>query len=112
MEVLLYTRRNQLIGSSRSFIEKQRATLANIHIKDEFKLFGYGTHIIQETERNLKNTFNIRSVNLLVWQPSGGYEVVDFYKKNGYTMTNVRTQTFDDYSQMFDLINMHKRLYQ
>lgn len=108
MELLLYTRRNELIGSSRSFVGDKTATLANLNVHNEFKCFGYGTHIIKETERNLKSSFSIRSVNLLAWQPSGGSEIIDFYKKNGYVTTDNRIEIFDDYSQLFDLTRMHK----
>ena len=108
MELLLYTRRNELIGSSRSFVGDKTATLANLNVHNEFKCFGYGSHIIKETERNLKSSFSIRSVNLLAWQPSGGSEVIDFYKKHGFDLTDSKTETFDDYSQLFDLTRMHK----
>jgi GNAT superfamily N-acetyltransferase len=110
LEVLLYTRRNQLIGSSRSFVGGNTAVLANIHVHDEFKFLGYGSHILQKTERSLNNIFQIRSMNLLAWQPSGGSEVIDFYKKNGYFLTDTPVEIFDNYSQLFDLIRMHNKV--
>lgn len=108
LEILLYTRRNELIGSSRSFINNKMAVLANLHVSDDFKYLGYGSHIIRETEHNLKTIFPIQTINLLAWQPSGGSEVIDFYKNHGFDLTDSKTETFDDYSQIFDLKRMHK----
>lgn len=110
MDVLLYTRRNELIGSSRSFIENRTATLSNIYVRPDFTRLGYGSILMEETERNAKSMFQTDSMQLLAWQPSGGYEVIDFYKKNGYKMMDHRTELFDDYSQIFDLMRMHKSI--
>jgi len=53
--------------------------------------------------------FDVSSIGVLAWQPCVGWDVIDFYKKNGYKPADNRVESFDDYSQLYDLVQMHKK---
>ena len=109
LDVSIYTRCSGLIGTTRSIVDRRSASLANIHVQEPFRRLGYGSIVLQETERSLVGLFDVSSVGVLAWQPCVGWDVIDFYKKNGYKTVDDRVGSFDDYSQLYDLVRMHKK---
>jgi ribosomal protein S18 acetylase RimI-like enzyme len=103
--------RHRLIGGSRiSITAPDRAILNNIYIERPFRSLGYGSQFMREMEEHLCKSYFIREFHLLAWQPSGSYDVVDFYKKNGFQVTTDRVDTYDDSSILYDLYYMHKKI--
>lgn len=110
VDVSLYTRRKLLIGTSRSFVHPDFTTLANINVRESFQQEGYGSILLHETERYLQDNFNVSKISLLAKQIAGGDELIRFYIKNGYQISDDDIAIFDDYSHIYDLIRMHKLL--
>jgi len=102
---------NILVGNSRSFIQDNMAQLAFMEIFPKFQRQGYGSKLLSETENTLRRQYDTYKLSLLAWQPYSSNEVVDFYKKNGYLISNYQTDSvYDDTVKMWDLIQMHKNL--
>ena len=98
----------QHIGSCKLILNDQDVTINHIEIIDSHKKEGHGSWLLQETEKILKNDYGIKKISLLGWQPSGSFDIVDFYKKNGYVNTYKHTRVYDDYVTIFDLYDLHK----
>jgi len=97
------------VGISRAFIQDNKAHLAFMEIFPDFQRQGYGSHLISETE-NILRSQNVSQVSLLAQQPYSSSEVIDFYKKNGYVISNKQFDMYDDSTKMWDLVQMHKFL--
>ena len=97
------------IGCSRTFIQDNKAHLSFIEILPDFRRQGHGTKLLSETE-NILRSQNVSQLSLLAHQPYSSSEVVDFYKKNGYVISNNEFGMYDDDSKMWDLVQMHKIL--
>jgi GNAT superfamily N-acetyltransferase len=98
------------IGHCRTMIDKQGAVLSDLEIYDQYKKQGFGSHFLRNTEQKLKSEFGVQEVSLLAWQPSGGFEVVDFFKKNGYTPLFKDIASYDDSITIYDLHRLYKKL--
>ena len=98
------------IGNARVFVQDNTAQLAFMEILPDFRRQGHGSKLLSETENTLRNTHHVTEINLLAWQPYSSSEVIDFYKKNGYVVSNEKTELYDDSSKMWDLVQMHKIL--
>ena len=101
---------NQHIGSCKLMINDNKAIVNHIYIDDLHKGKGHGSWLLQETEKILKHEHNVDSISLLGWQPSGSFEIVDFYKKNGYVTTYEHCGIYDDHVTLFDLHQLHKKI--
>lgn len=105
------THNKQHIGSCRLMINDHNATINHIEINDSHKRQGHGSWLLQETEKILKKDYHIEKISLLGWQPSGSFEIVDFYKKNGYVNTYKHSNgVYDDYVTLFDLYRLDKKI--
>jgi GNAT superfamily N-acetyltransferase len=99
------------IGHCRTVIDKQGAILSDLEIYDQYKKQGFGSHFLRNTEQKLKSEFGVQEISLLAWQPSGGFEVVNFFKKNGYEPFYKDISTsYDDYLTLYDLHRLYKKL--
>lgn len=98
------------VGCSRTFIQDNKAHLSFIEIHSDFQRQGHGSKLLSETENTLRTTHHVTEIHLLAWQPYSSSEVIDFYKKNGYVISNEKTEMYDDSSKMWDLVQMHKIL--
>ena len=98
------------IGHCRTIIDKQGAVLSDLEIYDQYKNQGFGTHLLHGTEHKLKTKFGVQDVSLLAWQPTGGFEVVDFFKKNGYDPLLKEVGSYDDSVTIYDLHRLRKKI--
>ena len=98
------------IGNSRVFVQDNKAHLAFMEIFPVFQRQGYGSKLLSETENILRSQFDTYQVSLLAHQPYSSQEVIDFYKKNGYVISNKQFDMYDDSTKMWDLVQMHKIL--
>ena len=98
------------IGNARVFVQDNTAQLAFMEILPDFRRQGHGSKLLSETENTLRTTHHVTEIHLLAWQPYSSSEVIDFYKKNGYVVSNEKTEMYDDSSKMWDLVQMHKIL--
>lgn len=97
------------VGCSRTFIQDNKAHLSFIEIHSDFQRQGHGTKLLSETE-NILRSQNVSQISLLAHQPYSSSEIIDFYKKNGYVISNNEFGMYDDDSKMWDLVQMHKIL--
>ena len=99
------------IGNARVFVQDNKAHLAFMEIFPEFQRQGYGSKLLSETEYKLRRQFDTYQISLLAHQPYSSNEIIDFYKKNGYLISNYQTDVvYDDTEKMWDLVQMHKFL--
>lgn len=111
LQVVFSDTHNLPIGSSRAFIHNNSAVLSTIAVHHSHQNRGFGGKILAETEQTLKNLFYVTNINLLAWQPCGSVNVVEFYQKNGYIISDNRVDTYDDQVQLYDLIRLHKLIH-
>ncbi len=97
------------IGNSRVFVQDNKAHLAFMEIFPVFQRQGYGSKLLSETE-NILRSQKVSQISLLAQQPYSSSEVIDFYKKNGYVISNKQFELYDDSTKMWDLVQMHKNL--
>ena len=50
----------------------------------------------------------VNKVNLLAWQDSSSYNVINFFKKNGYKIINKNENGYDDSVIIYDLYHFEK----
>ena len=102
--------KNKHVGSCKLMIYDKNAVINHIYINDSHKKQGLGSLLLHETEKILKNEHYIEKISLLGWQPSGSFNVVDFYKKNGYIISKAHSGVYDDSVTLFDLHQFYKIL--
>ena len=95
------------IGICKIAIDKNTAILNNLEIHDPYKRNGYGSLFLQEIEKSIQTSHNIKEIGLTAWQ-SDKDNVSDFFKKNGYHHSNTNSDHYDDSVTQYDLYNMHK----
>ena len=98
------------IGHCITTINNGVAVLSDLKIYDQYKKQGFGTHFLQGSEDKLKANFGVQVVSLLAWQPTGGSEVVDFFKKNGYEPLFKGLGSYDDSVTIYDLHRLRKKI--
>ena len=98
------------IGHCRTVVNNGVAVLSDLEIYDQYKKQGLGTHFLQRSEDKLKARFGVQVVSLLAWQPTGGSEVVDFFKKNGYEPLIKDVGSYDDSVTIYDLHRLCKKI--
>jgi GNAT superfamily N-acetyltransferase len=111
LQVVFSDARDLSIGSSRAFIHNNSAVLSTIAVHPSHQNRGFGGKILAETEQTLKNLFRVTNIHLLAWQPCGSVNVVEFYQKNGYIISDNRVDTYDDQVQLYDLVRLHKLIH-
>lgn len=102
--------KNKHVGSCKLMIHDKNAIINHIYIDDSHKKQGLGSLLLQETEQILKKDHSVQEISLLAWQPGGSFEIVDFYKKNGYLHKYKQSGTYDDQVTLFDLHHLYKIL--
>lgn len=95
------------IGICKIAIDKNTAILNNLEIHNPYKRNGYGSFFLQEIEKSIQTSHNIKEIGLTAWQ-SDKNNVSDFFKKNGYHHSNTNSDHYDDSVTQYDLYNMHK----
>ena len=101
---------SQHIGSCKLMVNDNQAVINYMYIDDTHKNKGHGSWLLQETEKILKDEHNVKKISLLGWQPSGSFDIVDFYKKNGYITSKAHSGIYDDSVTLFDLHQFYKIL--
>jgi GNAT superfamily N-acetyltransferase len=98
------------IGYVQYKINNPDSLLCRMNVNSMHRNQGYGTHMLQLSERSLRESFGVRRIQLTAWQPTGSYDIVDFYKKNGFVSSTDMSYTYDDYIQLYDLYPMTKSI--
>jgi len=101
---------SQHIGSCKLMVNDNQAVINYMYIDDAHKGKGHGSWLLQETEKILKDEHTVKKISLLGWQPSGSFDIVDFYKKNGYITSKAHNGIYDDSVTLFDLHQFYKIL--
>lgn len=68
------------IGICKIAIDKNTAILNNLEIHNPYKRNGYGSFFLQEIEKSIQTSHNIKEIGLTAWQ-SDKNNVSDFFKK-------------------------------
>jgi len=115
------------IGTSTFSISNNFITINNIFIHNEFRRHGYGSFMLNHIEdlsmnynKDLSSNYNedlpmnnykIEKISLLAWQPYDSTNVLDFFKKNNYTLNNENEiKLYDDYDTIYELHNFEKNI--
>ena len=115
------------IGTSTFSISNNFITINNIFIHNEFRRHGYGSFMLNHIEdlsmnynKDLSSNYNedlpmnnykIEKISLLAWQPYGSTNVLDFFKRNNYTLNNENgIKLYDDYDTIYELHNFEKNI--
>ena len=109
-KILLMTGNSKVIGNcTYSIINKTDAVINNLYIEHEYRNSENGSKLLQYTESILKNNYSIEKTSLLAHEKVN-CSLSNFFKKNGYYVSNTNYDMYDDGLNMFNLIPMHKRL--
>lgn len=109
-KILLINNNNNIIGNcTYSIINKTDACINNLYIDPEYRNCDNGSKLLQHTEDILKKYHSIENTSLLAHEKVN-CSLSNFFKKNGYFVTNTNYDRYDDELNIYNLIPMHKRL--
>ena len=103
----LYNNKNK-IADYNFMISDRKAVINNIQVYK--KNIGIGSYILKNIENYVKEKHNVNNISLLAWQNSENEKVIDFYKKNGYIMSDEQSQLYDDSVNIYDLYKFEKNI--
>jgi DNA polymerase II large subunit len=103
----LYNNKNK-IADYNFMISDRKAVINNIQVYK--KNIGIGSYILKNIENYAKEKHNVNNISLLAWQNSENEKVIDFYKKNGYIMSDEKSQLYDDSVNIYDLYKFEKNI--
>ena len=101
---------NLFVGCVRYKMNKPNSVLCRMNISSTYRNKGYGSRILELSERSLCESFDIQRIHLTAWQPAGSSNIVDFYQKNGFDSSTDTSYVYDDYVQLYDLYPMSKSI--
>ena len=103
---------NDYLSTFQFCVHGMQTTINNIEIAKSYRGQGWGKRTIIGIEDYVKRNYKVDEIHLLAWQPSGGTEVIDFYKKLGYKEGDSvhGINKFDDSIVIYDLYPFSKRL--
>ena len=108
-KILLINNNNNIIGNcTYSIINKTDACINNLYIDPEYRNCDNGSKLLQHTEDILKKYHSIENASLLAHEKVN-CSLSNFFKKNGYLVTNTNYERYDDGVNIYNLIPMHKR---
>jgi N-acetylglutamate synthase-like GNAT family acetyltransferase len=110
-KVVLYEKPGILVAKcSYSIINSTSSSINNLYVNPDFRQEKYGSRILKFTESVLKNTYNINNIQLLAHELPHD-NLTSFFEKNGYVIQSKHsTETYDDGSNLFNLIPMSKKV--
>ena len=99
---------NNKIANYNFMISDKKAVINNIQVYEKNK--GIGSSILHNIETYVKEKYDTNNISLLAWQNSENEKVIDFYKKNGYIMSDEKSQIYDDSVIIYDLYKFEKNI--
>ena len=99
---------NNKIANYNFMVSDKKAVINNIQVYKKNR--GIGSSILHNIETYVKETYDVNKISLLAWQNSENDKVVEFYKKNGYTMIGENSQIYDDSIIIYDLYKFEKNI--
>lgn len=106
-DIKLYNN-NHKLANYNFIVSDKKAVINNIQVHK--KNMGIGSYILKNIENHVKEKHNVNNISLLAWQNSENEKVVDFYKKNGYIMSDEKSQIYDDSIIIYDLYKFEKNI--
>ena len=107
---ILLIKNNNIIGNcTYSIINKTDACINNLYIDPKYRNCENGSILLQHTENILKTSYHIEKTSLLAHEKVN-CSLSNFFKKNGYFVTNTNYDRYDDGLNTYNLIPMHKHL--
>ncbi len=107
---ILLIKNNNIIGNcTYSIINKTDACINNLYIDPKYRNCENGSKLLQHTENILKTSYHIEKTSLLAHEKVNCI-LSNFFKKNGYFVTNTNFDIYDDGINIYNLIPMHKHL--
>jgi N-acetylglutamate synthase-like GNAT family acetyltransferase len=93
-----------------SIINSTTSSINNLYVNPDFRQEKYGSRILKFTELTLKQNYNTTNIQLLAHElPHDNLRL--FFSKNGYVIQPKRSvETYDDGSNLFNLIPMSKTI--
>ena len=109
-KILLLAGNYNVIGNcTYSIINKTDACINNLYIDPKYRNYENGSKLLQHTEDILKKNHSIEKTSLLAHEKVN-CSLSNFFKKNGYFVTNTNYDRYDDGVNIYNLIPMHKHL--
>lgn len=125
----IYNRRNKLLFHVNnnycgeiSYVNKNNTTIiSNLYVEPFYRNKGYATKILKEVEIEGVTNYNEKLSNknkildhtfkLCAWEQIDKPHLVSFYEKRGYKVElNKKTKYYDNKDQIFELVNMSKKI--
>jgi GNAT superfamily N-acetyltransferase len=125
----IYNRRNKLLFHVNnnycgeiSYVNKNNTTIiSNLYVEPFYRNKGRATKILKEVEiegvnnyiKKLSNNNKIldHTFKLCAWEPTDKPHLVSFYEKRGYEVElNKKTKYYDNKDQIFELVEMSKKI--
>ena len=118
---LLFHVNNNYCGEI-SYVNKNNTTIiSNLYVEPLYRNKGYATKILKEVEiegvnnyiKTLSNNNKIieHTFKLCAWEPIDKPQIVSFYEKRGYEVElNKKTKYYDNKDQIFELVEMSKKV--
>lgn len=88
-------------------VDKKNATLNNIEVYHKNQ--GIGSIVLKDMEEYVLKMYGVHKINVCAWQKSGNNEVLYFFKKNGYSLVDEKSDTYDDSMFIYDLYRLEKK---
>ena len=109
-KILALNRNYNIVGNCTfSIIDKTNACINNLYIDPKYRNCENGSKLLQYTEKILKTNFSIEKTTLLAHENVNSNLNI-FFKKNGYFISDTDYDIYDDGSNIYNLIPMHKHL--
>jgi len=110
-KVVLYEKPGILVAQCNySIINSTSSSINNLYVNPDFRHEKYGSRILKFTELTLKQNYNTTNIQLLAHELPHD-NLTSFFEKNGYVIQSKHsTETYDDGSNLFNLIPMSKKV--
>jgi hypothetical protein len=88
-------------------VHKKTATINNIEVYHKNQ--GIGSIILKDIEGYVLKKYGVYKINVCAWQQMGSTDVLNFYKKNGYVLSDEKSTFYDDTIYIYDLYTLEKK---
>ena len=109
--VLCFQRNFKTIGKVVYGINSNYGYISNIKVDKLYRNQGIGTKLLKLSENHLKDSYNISTIKGASW--SSIYDNGDvniFLEKNGYIKTNKDITIYEDYSDIYEITALEKKV--
>ena len=92
-------------------INSNNGYISNIKVDKLYRNKGIGTKLLKLSENHLKDSYNISTIKGVSWSyiyDNGDVNI--FLEKNGYIKTNKDITIYEDYSDIYEITALEKKV--